>query len=238
MTDVAGTAPDGAGTVRGTAGRPSIAELIRATEVDLRLFGMVLALVVIWVGLGSGEPRDPPARQLPDVLGPGRLDGGPRHRHGPRDRVAQHRPVGRVGGRADRHGLCGVHGRHRPDDDRPRQSRRLDHRPRSRHRLRCPDRRVPGLPDRLRRHPVVRRDARRAARLPRPHLAVQWRHDGRPEPADVQPPRRRAGRLARWRLGLAPRRGHQRRRRPAPAQRPPAPSASTASRSGRCGPRQ
>src|SRR4026209_2486224 len=55
MTQVAGTT-DGAGTVPGTEGRPSIAELIRATEIDLRLFGMVLALVVIWVGLGLANP--------------------------------------------------------------------------------------------------------------------------------------------------------------------------------------
>jgi len=55
MTDVAGTT-DGAGTVPGTEGRPSIAELIRATEIDLRLFGMVLALLVIWIGLGLANP--------------------------------------------------------------------------------------------------------------------------------------------------------------------------------------
>ena len=53
MTQVAGTT-DGAGTVPG--GRPSIAEMIRATEIDLRLFGMVLALIVIWVGLGMANP--------------------------------------------------------------------------------------------------------------------------------------------------------------------------------------
>jgi D-xylose transport system permease protein len=52
MTDVAGTAPDQA--VGGN--RPSLAELVRATEVDLRQFGMVLALIVIWVGLGIANP--------------------------------------------------------------------------------------------------------------------------------------------------------------------------------------
>src|SRR5215207_9255777 len=52
MTDVAGTAPDQA--VGGN--RPSLAELVRATEVDVRQFGMVVALIVIWVGLGIANP--------------------------------------------------------------------------------------------------------------------------------------------------------------------------------------
>lgn len=46
MTDAAGTAPDQ------VAGRNSIGDLLRATEIDLRLFGMVAALIAIWVGLG------------------------------------------------------------------------------------------------------------------------------------------------------------------------------------------
>src|SRR4051794_34326797 len=53
MADVAGTAPDQA--VGGN--RTSIGELIRATELDLRQFGMVVALVAIWVGLGIANPR-------------------------------------------------------------------------------------------------------------------------------------------------------------------------------------
>jgi D-xylose transport system permease protein len=53
MTDVAGTAPDQA--VGGN--RTSIRDLIRATEIDLRQFGMVLALVVIWIGLGLANPN-------------------------------------------------------------------------------------------------------------------------------------------------------------------------------------
>ena len=48
MTDVAGAAPSQA--VGGNRAR--IGDLIRAAEVDLRQFGMVLALVVIWIGLG------------------------------------------------------------------------------------------------------------------------------------------------------------------------------------------
>ncbi|MEA2537640.1 MAG: D-xylose transport system permease protein [Chloroflexota bacterium] len=48
MTDAAGTAPD---QVAGRS-RPSVGDLLRATEIDLRLFGMVAALIAIWVGLG------------------------------------------------------------------------------------------------------------------------------------------------------------------------------------------
>ncbi len=49
MTDVAGTAPD---QVAGQKGGRSIGDLVRATEIDLRLFGMVLALAVILIGFG------------------------------------------------------------------------------------------------------------------------------------------------------------------------------------------
>src|SRR6266704_870230 len=48
MTDVAGASPDQIAASK----RQSIADLLRATEIDLRLFGMVIALVVIWIGLG------------------------------------------------------------------------------------------------------------------------------------------------------------------------------------------
>ncbi len=57
MTNVAGTAPD---EMTGR-GRPSMLGLlgdkIRATEVDLRQFGMVLALIVIWIGLGMANSQ-------------------------------------------------------------------------------------------------------------------------------------------------------------------------------------
>ena len=53
MTDVAGAAPSQA--VGGNRAR--IGDLIRAAEVDLRQFGMVLALVVIWIGLGIANPN-------------------------------------------------------------------------------------------------------------------------------------------------------------------------------------
>jgi D-xylose transport system permease protein len=48
MTDVAGVTP---GQVAG-GDRRGIGDLLRATEIDLRLFGMVAALVLIWIGFG------------------------------------------------------------------------------------------------------------------------------------------------------------------------------------------
>jgi D-xylose transport system permease protein len=53
MTSVAGAAPSE--SARGSGSR--IGEAIRATEIDLRQFGMVLALIVIWVGLGIVNPN-------------------------------------------------------------------------------------------------------------------------------------------------------------------------------------
>jgi D-xylose transport system permease protein len=53
MADVAGAAPDQ--VVRGT--RQRFGDLTRSTEVDLRQFGMVLALIAIWVGLGIANPN-------------------------------------------------------------------------------------------------------------------------------------------------------------------------------------
>jgi len=52
MTDAAGTAPDQ------LAGRSrfKLGEMLRSTEIDLRLFGMVAALIAIWVGLGLAKP--------------------------------------------------------------------------------------------------------------------------------------------------------------------------------------
>ena len=53
MTDVAGAAPNQA--VGGNRAR--IGDLIRAAEVDLRQFGMVVALIIIWIGLGIANPN-------------------------------------------------------------------------------------------------------------------------------------------------------------------------------------
>jgi D-xylose transport system permease protein len=53
MTDVAGAAP---GQIAGR-GRSSVIDLIRVTEIDLRQFGMVVALIVIWAGLWWQKPE-------------------------------------------------------------------------------------------------------------------------------------------------------------------------------------
>lgn len=52
MTSVAGAAPGESAPSAGAR----ISALIRSTEIDLRQFGMVLALVVIWIGLGIANP--------------------------------------------------------------------------------------------------------------------------------------------------------------------------------------
>ena len=53
MTTVAGTAPgESAPSVGGRIGA-----LVRSTEVDLRQFGMVVALIAIWIGLGIANPN-------------------------------------------------------------------------------------------------------------------------------------------------------------------------------------
>lgn len=54
MTDVAGAQV--AEDLPESGGRSRIGQLVQATEIDLRLFGMVLALIVIWIGLGLAAP--------------------------------------------------------------------------------------------------------------------------------------------------------------------------------------
>src|SRR3954449_813715 len=53
MTDVAGAAPEQ--VVGGE--RTGFRETLKSTEIDLRLFGMIIALVAIWVGLGLANPN-------------------------------------------------------------------------------------------------------------------------------------------------------------------------------------
>ena len=48
MTDIAGTAPAPTPDTEGL----SLRRLVAATEIDLRLFGMLVALAVIWIGFG------------------------------------------------------------------------------------------------------------------------------------------------------------------------------------------
>jgi D-xylose transport system permease protein len=53
MTDVTGDSP---GQTAGGS-RQRIVDLVRTTEIDLRQFGMVVALVVIWIGLGLANSQ-------------------------------------------------------------------------------------------------------------------------------------------------------------------------------------
>ena len=52
MTTVAGTAPEE--SAPNAAAR--VGALVRSTEIDLRQFGMVLALIIIWIALGIANP--------------------------------------------------------------------------------------------------------------------------------------------------------------------------------------
>ena len=108
MTDVAGAAPE---QTQSTGGR-SLRRMVAATEIDLRLFGMLVALAAIWIGFGivTGGKILSPASMVTlsvqttvvAIMATG---------HGARHRLAQHRPLGRLDGRRHRHGL-------RPADDR------------------------------------------------------------------------------------------------------------------------
>ena len=74
-----------------------------STEIDVRLFGMVVALAVIWIGFHIAVGRRLPDRPQPwnlsvqSVVDRHHGDG-----HGADHRVAQHRPVGRLAARVPR----------------------------------------------------------------------------------------------------------------------------------------
>ena len=71
-----------------------------STEIDVRLFGMVVALAVIWIGFHIAVGRRLPDRPQPvEPVGAERLDRHHGDGHGADHRVAQHRPVGRVAAR-------------------------------------------------------------------------------------------------------------------------------------------
>ena len=134
MVDVAGTAP-GSGPARPDPG--VAAEPCPATEIDLRLFGMLVALAVHPHRLPHHVRRHvPEAREHGHPGRPGLGDGDHGHGHGPDHRVAQHRPVRRVDRRRGRDGL-----RPAPDEwlpahrARPRQPVHVDRRPCPRHRI-------------------------------------------------------------------------------------------------------
>ena len=122
MANVADVAPVPGQTQAQPPARTSIRGLFAQTEIDLRLFGMLLALVVILRHVPHPERRQAhPADQHGHDGRPGGGHRDHRDRHGPGHRVAQHRPVGRVARRAHRDELRAAddrlvpaHLRHRP----------------------------------------------------------------------------------------------------------------------------
>ena len=188
MTDVAGTAPDQA-----SRSKQQLGDLLRATEIDLRLFGMVAALA-IWVGLGW-----PTAAILQPVnfltfsvqaastaiLATGMV------------LVIVSRNIDLSVGSVV--GVIGMAYAVLMADVFP-TTIGVDHpsagsSPWPSGCARGPDRRVPGLPDRLRRDPVVRRDPRRPARLPRRHLGLSGGTTSRPTPSSCSSAAGRKGSL-------------------------------------------
>ena len=108
MTNVADAAPV-PGQVEPPA-RPSIRGMLAQTEIDLRLFGMVLALGVILLVLPRRERREAdPAEQHDHAGRPGLRHRDHRDRDGADHRLAQHRPVGRVARRRRRDELRAAH---------------------------------------------------------------------------------------------------------------------------------
>ena len=152
---------------------PALRRLLRATEVDTRMLGMIGALALIWIGFNiitwvqTGEGLFLSPRNLWNLERPDIVDRGHGDRHGARHRHAPHRPFGRLdrGLRLDDH-------RRRPGAypaalSRPRQSGDLDHRRDPRARDRRGDRRLSGLAGRLHRHSVLHRHPRRPIVLAR-----------------------------------------------------------------------
>ena len=236
MTGIADSAPDQAAG----AARPSLRRLFAATEIDVRLFGMLVALVAILLGvprpvrLQAHQPR-----QHGHAGRAGERRGHHGHGHGPHHRVPQHRPVGRLAGRRLLHGLRPAHDRlpaGRPGHPRG-QPLHVDRGPGARARAGRPRRWLPGLHHRLHRRALLRRHPWRAARPAGGRLgALEWRGRHR---------HRQHVQADRWRSpGVAGRRddvaaGHHRlpRHRGVPGLQPAAATSLRVPARGRCGPR-
>ena len=237
MANVADAAPV-SGQVEPPA-RPSIRGMLAQTEIDLRLFGMLIALAVILLVFHYPERRQAdPAGQHDHAGGPGRRDRDHRDRHGAGHRLAQHRPVGGIAGRHHRDDL-------RPADDRlvaragPRQRCpvQLGHRPRARHPHGRRHRRRPGVHHRLHRRALVHRHPRRTAVDPRRRLVPLERRVGIRPRSDLPAPRRERAGIHRRHVDLGDRPDRMPWRSSPCSSTPDASVAATGSRSGRCGPR-
>ena len=196
MVDIADAAP--APGQAQPAPRGSVRETLAKTEIDLRLFGMLVALAVILARLPHRVRRHVPAAgEHGHARGPGIGHGDHGDRHGPDHRVAEYRPVRRVHRRRRGDGL-----RAAPDrlaaGPRARigQPDPMDRRPRVGRRPRGIHRRFPGLHHRLHRRPVLHRHARRPAVPARLGLAAVERRRG-VGAAQQLPPDRRAARPVR-----------------------------------------
>ena len=177
-----------------------VRRLLRATEVDTRMLGMIAALALIWIGfqhhhLGSNRRGPVPvAAQLmeferPDVVDRGHGDGhGARHRHAP------HRPLGRIDHRLRLDDHRRGAGPYPADLSRPRQSGDLDHRRDPCLGDRRGDRRLSRLAGRLHRHSVLHRHARRPIVLARRRVVG----DDRPDHRAARQPLRADGRGPAW----------------------------------------
>ena len=207
------------GATSAAPNEPAIRRLLRATEIDTRMLGMIGALVLIWVGFNiytAGPDRREPvpdAAQSLEPVGPDLLDRHHGDRHGAGHRHAPHRPVGRIDHRLrlDHHRRRA--GPHPAGLSRPRQSGDLDHRGHHRAGARRGDRRLSRLARRLSRHSRLHRHPRRPVVLARRSLVGDDRPDHRAARRPLRPHGRRPARLDRrnGELGALPARlrGHR-----------------------------
>ncbi len=180
--------PPVAGAEEGPIGR-----FLRATELDPRLIGMVGALLLIWVGFHALRRAVPGRRHVPDAaqpLEPQRPDGLDRHHgdgHGARHHHPQHRPVGRLDRRCDRHVHGPAAGRMAAAVSWPWPSGDLDHHGDLRHHAGRADRRASGLPDRL--SDASRPSSSRWAACWSGAASPSWRPTGAPSRRWIRPSR-------------------------------------------------
>ena len=205
------------------SGRPSLSGL----EVDIRLLGMVIALVVLWVTfnfLSDGLFLTPRflwnlsvqsaavavmTTGMVLIIVSRNIDLSVGSILGFTAMVMGAAPGGVDPQRPGR---------------RPERARHLDHRRHRRDRAWRAHRRAPGIRGRVRRCPVVRRDPRGTAHLAGCCVCAGERQDDRPARPHVPAPRRRAERVTRRDPELA-RRGPRDRRHRLRPRRQPAPPA-------------
>ena len=203
-----------------------LARFLKSTELDTRMLGMAFALVLIWIAfhmLSGGlflTPRNLWNLSVQSVVGCHHGD-----RHGARHRHPQHRSVGRLDARLRRHGHGRDPGRRAAEISRLRASGNLDRR--AGERGWCSASllgALQGCADRLSRHSVLHRHARRPSGLARRGLVGDARADRGAARWHLQAHGRRTRRIDRRDLELGARPRRLRRGRcalglwPSPAQ--------------------